>query len=87
VRDEALARIGGIRALPGRGVNDRIASAGRGRVVLGIEDIVAVDDIETNNLVAFGQQILHHSATDQAAASAHQYAHVYPFAADRHQSL
>ena len=76
VRDEALAGIGSIRPLPTRGVDDRVASAGRGRVVVRIENVVTIGNVKSNDLIALRRQMLHHGAADQAAASAHQHTHV-----------
>jgi hypothetical protein len=55
VRNEALTGIGGVRPLPTRGVDDRVASAGSGRVVLRIKNVVTFGNVKSNDLIALRQ--------------------------------
>jgi hypothetical protein len=63
------------------GVHDGVASH-RGRGDAGrVEHIVAVGDVEADDVIALGAQARHDGAADQATASGHQYPHRHPFTA------
>ena len=50
--------------MPTRGVDDRVAAAGGGRVVLRIKNVVTLGHVKPNDLIALRRQVLHDGATD-----------------------